>query len=52
VLDDAKAESDDTHEVDPAGPWQPFFDKLWQLRDTSDFDLLYLNNLIEAPLRD
>ncbi len=32
----------------PAGAWQPIFDKLFQLRDTSDFDLLYLNNLIEA----
>ena len=32
----------------PDGSWQSIFDKLWQLRDTSDFDLLYLNNLIEA----
>ncbi len=32
----------------PAGAWQSIFDKLYQLKDTSDFDLLYLNNLIEA----
>jgi len=32
----------------PAGAWQGIFDKLFQLKDTSDFDLLYLNNLIEA----
>jgi hypothetical protein len=32
----------------PDGSWDPIFEKLFRLRDTSDFDLLYLNNLIEA----
>ena len=32
----------------PADAWDGIFDKLWNLRDTSDFDLLYLINLLYA----
>lgn len=32
----------------PADAWDPVFDKLWRLRDTSDFDLLYLMNMLYA----
>ncbi len=32
----------------PDGAWDPIFDKLYRLRDTSDFDLLYLLNLLYA----
>jgi hypothetical protein len=32
----------------PADAWQPVFDKLYALKDTSDFDLLYLQNLVYA----
>ncbi len=47
-----RAYRDSTYDVAdgtvPAGAWQHISDKLYQLKDTSDFDLLYLNNLIEA----
>ena len=39
-------------DVVPADAWDPVFDKLWRLRDTSDFDLLYLMNLVYAQLGD
>lgn len=32
----------------PADAWDPVFEKLFRLRDTSDFDLLYLINLLYA----
>jgi hypothetical protein len=32
----------------PADAWAPVFAKLYSLRDTSDFDLLYLMNLVYA----
>ena len=32
----------------PADAWDPVFEKLFRLRDTSDFDLLYLLNLLYA----
>jgi hypothetical protein len=32
----------------PADAWDGVFDKLWRLRDTSDFDLLYLMNMLYA----
>jgi len=32
----------------PADAWDGVFDKLWNLKDTSDFDLLYLINLLYA----
>ena len=32
----------------PADSWDHVFEKLWQLRDTSDFDLLYLMNMLYA----
>ncbi len=32
----------------PADSWDGVFDKLWNLKDTSDFDLLYLMNLLYA----
>ncbi len=32
----------------PADAWDAVFDKLWRLRDTSDFDLLYLVNMLYA----
>jgi hypothetical protein len=32
----------------PDGAWDPVFDKLWQLRDTADFDMMYLLNLLYA----
>ncbi len=32
----------------PADAWDGIFDKLWRLKDTSDFDLLYLMNLLYA----
>lgn len=32
----------------PDGAWDRVFDKMWRLRDTSDFDLLYLLNLLYA----
>ncbi len=32
----------------PADAWAPIFEKLFRLRDTSDFDLLYLMNLVYA----
>lgn len=47
-----RASRDDTFNVAdgavPADAWDPVFEKLFRLRDTSDFDLLYLMNLVYA----
>jgi hypothetical protein len=47
-----RARRDRTFEVPdgaiPASAWDAVFDKLWRLRDTSDFDLLYLINMLYA----